>query len=244
MARRAPRCLPKSPVAMVAASFTRLEIDHSGLDDERQAAGVDHEQPSGDRAPNELNHESKSPSKDGYRTPSRHQRLFSAWWLEALACIASLAALLATFATLYHYMDQPSPRWPRWISLNTVVSIYALVLRTAIVFVLNEGIGQLKWLWFGKTSRPLDDLQTWDDATRSPVGASVLIASLRGRQWLASLGALVFVLTLAVDPFAQQLIHYYDCPVVVAGLASIPRAESFHGDQRYSHRFTWGEHCA
>ncbi|EGP86390.1 unnamed protein product [Zymoseptoria tritici ST99CH_1A5] len=78
------------------------------------------------------------------------RRLFAAWRLEVLSCIMVVAGLLALVGTLYAYEDRPSPKWPRWKSLNTIVSIYAIIIKAGIVLVLSEGIGQLKWSWFSK----------------------------------------------------------------------------------------------
>lgn len=160
-----------------------------------------------------------------------YRPLFTAWWLEIAACIIVLSGLLALFGTLYAYMNRPSPKWPKWMSLNTVVSIYATLIKTGVVLVLSEGIGQLKWTWFASRCRPLNDIQIWDDATRGPFGAAVLLGTLHGKDLLASLGAVLIVLVLAIDPVAQQLIHYYNCDVTVSGEAIIPRVRDFKQPQ-------------
>lgn len=43
-----------------------------------------------------------------------------------------------------------------------------------------SGIGQLKWNWFGQT-RPLRDIEKFDEATRGPVGAFKLLWTVKGR---------------------------------------------------------------
>lgn len=146
--------------------------------------------------------------------------------MELSVCELALLALLAIFLTLYHYRNKPSQDWPRWLSLNTMVSIYVLVLKSSILFIAGEGIGQLKWCWFAKVERPLYDAAKYDDATRGPLGAGVLLSSLRARYLVAPFGAFLTMLALWVDPTMQQIMYYRDCEVPVPRLASIPRTSS------------------
>ena len=114
------------------------------------------------------------------------------------------------------------------ISLNSIIAIYAVLLKASIALVVAEGIGQLKWSWFGKV-RPLADLVNYDDASRGPSGALSLLWRLRGRHFLASLGAVITVLALATDPFAQQIVHYRDCSIPVPGMnSSLPRTNYYY----------------
>lgn len=178
-----------------------------------------------------MNIKSTIPRTDS--TPPKYDNyscLFALWWLEILACACSHAALFALSGTLYSYESRPSPDWPKWLTLNTIVSIFVVIIKGGVILVLTEGIGQLKWSWFSKANRPLEHIQMWDNATRGPFGASVLLGRLAGRDLLASLGALMVVLSLAVDPFAQQIIRYKDCAVTIPGSATLPRANSFGGD--------------
>ena len=74
-----------------------------------------------------------------------------------------------------------------------------------------EALSQLKWDWFNKSSK-LADFENSDAASRGPLGSIQLIIGLKGRQ-LASLGATITVVTLAFDPFLQQIITYPLKPV-------------------------------
>lgn len=150
---------------------------------------------------------SHEPDGDHLTSPSNadEPNVWNTWWLEIAACAVAISSLLATFATIYSYVGKPSPDWPKWLSLNTVVSIYALLLKLSVLLVAAEGIGQLKWHWFSNTNRPLYDMVKYDDATRGPYGALMLLWRLRMEHMLASLGALIILLALVVDPFAQQV---------------------------------------
>ena len=155
----------------------------------------------------------------------RRQQFFSTWWLETSACIISVAALLALTAILWQYKNKPSPDWPNWLSLNTIVAIFATIVKTSILLVVAQGLGQLKWSWLAEGSaKPLQDLVKYDDASRGPIGSLRLLWRLRLSNVLSSLAALITVLAVVTDPFAQQILRYYDCSMPVPGIsASLPR---------------------
>lgn len=135
-----------------------------------------------------INESSNMRQRSGY--------LWRDWWEEVTACVTSVAALLALFATLFVYSNRPSPDWPSWMSLNTIVAIYVAILKTAVLVVATAGIGQLKWSWFHRAVRPLSDLAKYDAATRDPYGACVLLCRLRSKHLLTSAGALIVILCL------------------------------------------------
>ena len=139
------------------------------------------------------------------------------WWMEISACFIAFISVAAMVATLIPHQHKPLPEWPYQLSVNTLISVYMTILKGTVVTVVAEGIGQMKWSWF-RTSRPLHDLEIYDAATRGPLGALDLLWNLRLRAPLSSLGALIAVLILAIDPFAQQVVRYYDCAVPVHGL--------------------------
>lgn len=77
---------------------------------------------------------------------------------------------------------------------------------------MAESIGQLKWVWFfeqGKDARnkPLYDIQSFGGASRGPLGSLMILFRQKGLS-LASLGAAITLLSLAFDPFIQQIIDY------------------------------------
>ncbi|KAI1339096.1 hypothetical protein F5Y15DRAFT_93766 [Xylariaceae sp. FL0016] len=164
----------------------------------------------------------------GYKGESRAlsspSRLKNAmiWWSETLACFLSLVALFAIVATAYPHLDQPIPEWPFKISINALISIYIVVLKTMIVTIISQGLGQLKWSWF-REPRPLKDLETFDEASRGIWGAFGLLCVARGRRLILTIGAVIIILATILDPFGQQLIHFYSCNVPdQSANASIP----------------------
>ena len=153
--------------------------------------------------------------------------LWSQWWVEILNCILMIGTLCAIIGILYPNQTKPLPDWPFDVSINTAVSILSTGLKTCAVLILTEGISHLKWRWFQKT-RPLHDLVVFDSASRGPWGCLRLLFLPRGAHFIASLGAGLILLTLAVDPFTQQLVRYYDCKQTsTKSTATIPRSTMY-----------------
>jgi hypothetical protein len=152
--------------------------------------------------------------------------IFKNWWLEIGACFLFIISIGAVVVTLYPHQGKPLPKWPYRLSVNAVISIYVVILKSSILLVAAEGLGQLKWNWLER-SRPLQDLVHFDNATRGPLGAVGLLWRLRARH-LSSIGALISLLVLGLDPFMQQVIRYLDCKVPVDGInGKIPRTNVY-----------------
>lgn len=168
-------------------------------------------------------------------TPDRTcpSRFWTIWKWEFTACFLALAIPFIILGTLYPHSGQPLPQWPFKVSINSLLSVYALVLKATIGFILTSCIGQLQWTWFSET-RSLADMLHFDSATRGADGALGLILRQRFRDPLTTLGCLVMILTVAVDPFVQQLVRPVDCSVELLddkGAASLPRTIIFaNGD--------------
>lgn len=141
------------------------------------------------------------------------------------------------FATLYPHGGHPLPQWPFKVSINSLLSVYALVLKASIGFVLTSCIGQLQWTWFSQT-RPLTDMLHFDNATRGADGALGLIWRQRFRQPHTALGCTIIILAVTVDPFVQQLVRPVDCSVAVTGdvaAATLPRTNVYGGPDYNDH---------
>jgi hypothetical protein len=114
--------------------------------------------------------------------------------------IISLALLVAFLAkidgTAYN-------RWQYSISPNTVVSVITTIGKAAILVPVSACLSQLKWNRYRRVNR-LSDLQALDEASRGAWGSTVLFWSMRPS--LATIGALLTVLAVAIDPFSQQII--------------------------------------
>ncbi|KAH8722876.1 hypothetical protein GQ44DRAFT_828730 [Phaeosphaeriaceae sp. PMI808] len=138
------------------------------------------------------------------RTRSTRQKI-SAWALELIAITTSVAALVAIVAILHREDDKPLAAWSLKVSLNTVISTLGTVSRTSLAFALSACIGQQKWNWLGKRPARLIAFQKFDEASRGPWGATLLLIWLRLKHW-AAIGAVVTIATVAFDPFLQAVI--------------------------------------
>lgn len=161
------------------------------------------------------------------------------WWLESLCCILMLGMIVAIVTTLYRRQGLPLPDWPYNISINTLISIFIAILKTAMAVVFAECLSQSKWNWFRKM-RPLQHLTRYDEASRGPWGSLRLLWTLSGRDFVATIAAAVTILSLAIDPFAQQLIQYHNCKIPTAsGHATISRTALYNelGQRTYPAEF-------
>ena len=96
------------------------------------------------------------------------------WKLEILAVMLAVGFLAAIFITLSHFDGQNVPRWPVSLNLNSLVAIYATILRALLLFAIAEILSQEKWYWFTRP-RPLRNLDDFDRASRGALGSAKLL---------------------------------------------------------------------
>jgi hypothetical protein len=122
----------------------------------------------------------------------------------SLICSAGMVTVLAL------YQDKSLSKWNFVfdISLNTLIATLSTLSRTALLVPITSCISQLKWIHLVDSPRSLSEVQVFDDASRGPWGAFGLIWKLRFKTKLAAWGSIITILTLAMGPFAQQLLSY------------------------------------
>jgi len=76
--------------------------------------------------------------------------------------------------------DQPLPRLPLQVTLNTFVALFSTMSKAAFMLPIAEAISQCKWNWF-RTDRPLSDFETFDEASRGFWGSLALLFRVRWR---------------------------------------------------------------
>jgi hypothetical protein len=136
---------------------------------------------------------------------SAARRMTSRWWLwELLGITTCVACLLGVAITLRVFNGKPLPDIPFGISLNTIASLLGTGIKTTLLLVVSSALSQLKWLWFHRKERELQDMQVFDEASRGPWGAMVMLKTSGFS--LGSFGAVIVLLLLVFDPFIQQLI--------------------------------------
>jgi hypothetical protein len=137
------------------------------------------------------------------------------WLYECAALPFSVGCLVALAVMLGINDGKETPQLPYDITLNALISVLSTAAKSSLLFAIAGTLGQVKWARFMER-RELSDMQTFDDATRGPWGALVLLCS-RSRRPLASLGAAITILALTYDTFLQQLVRY---PVIYQSVFS------------------------
>ncbi|MCJ1399194.1 hypothetical protein MMC11_002396 [Xylographa trunciseda] len=140
--------------------------------------------------------------------PSLWRRCLSSWsdtWLpEVLAMVISFLALVAMVAILYLNNHTPSSTIFWRLHVNSWVSGFNTVSKTAITFVTASAISQSKWTWFRKR-KAIAAMSLYDSASRGPAGAVTYLWFSKCMS-VASLGALITLLALGMDFFVQTTI--------------------------------------
>lgn len=113
---------------------------------------------------------------------NRFWKLVDDWWMWellswtfALLCMGAVAILLAV------YDGRALPNWPMGFTINAYVSILGAFVKAALLLPTAEALGQLKWNWYVRGSRDLQDFQVFDEASRGPWGSFLLILRTKGR---------------------------------------------------------------
>ncbi|KAH0424822.1 hypothetical protein CcaCcLH18_11320 [Colletotrichum camelliae] len=169
---------------------------------------------------------------------TRHQddgdSIWHVWWLEILSSLLAFACLGAIIVILLLHQGKTLPDWPKFISVNSLVSIFTAVFKGSLIMPVAEGIGQLKWDWFRRPQK-LADINMFDNASRGPWGSLIMIitrATSLNEGYLAGLGAFITIAALAVDPFSQAMVELRPCDNAASfGLAEVPRTNNFSGTE-------------
>jgi len=175
------------------------------------------------------------------------------WWLEIAGAISSVVLLIIIVVFLVLVDGSRLDDWhlARQIEPPTVISILVTLCRITLAFFIAEGIGQLKWVFFEQREHQLSDFDQFDEATRGPWGATCFIWKINRRALVATCGAIMAILILAMDPFSQQVLYYasqassienavvtipsaqfYDSGALFAALSGSNKTASFNPDPK------------
>ena len=158
-----------------------------------------------------------------------------AWKWELLAAVFSISCMAAVVAILAIIQDKPLDHWRFPIQPNSMVSIFSTLSNFALLLGVREGLSQLKWIYFQKKRHRLFDLQIFDDASRGPIGSLRLLWMLRLQITLASVGAIVTIVSLAMGPFTQQVLSYDVVTVNTPNSSvSLPAAKVYNYNLNFS----------
>lgn len=173
-------------------------------------------------------------SLDHLETKYGTARLLLLWKYELLSMVVSVGALLAIVAVLFAFDGKPMTRWRAIAEPNTVVSALSTLAKSSMLMVVGQTLGQLKWQHFEGRPRRLIEFEIFDNASRGPWGALDLLYRIRWRALAGSTGAIITVLAVAMDPFAQQVIQFNSRLVTARNETSvISAARSYDMNSRW-----------
>ncbi|KAF1817671.1 hypothetical protein P152DRAFT_427675 [Eremomyces bilateralis CBS 781.70] len=153
-------------------------------------------------------------------------RWVTEWWLWEILCLcASAFCMGAIITTLACYDGEPIPEFKFGITLNAFISVLARISSASLLFPTSEALGQLKWNWFRSDLKRMIDFEMFDWASRGMLGSLALLIRVRFRS-LASLGAGLMLLSLAIEPSFQQIVVYPEVPVR-KGQGLLPRSVNY-----------------
>jgi heme/copper-type cytochrome/quinol oxidase subunit 2 len=95
--------------------------------------------------------------------------LFSAWLFELAAIAISIGGFIAIFVVLYVSDGKPMQSWNN-VTINTLISGPATVIRVFSASAIASCLGQWKWLNTLNSPKPLSQFAYVDDASRGPYG--------------------------------------------------------------------------
>jgi hypothetical protein len=157
---------------------------------------------------------------------TRSGNILKRWLLEILSWLLSAACMFAIIAVLVVLKDQKLTKWSlaekTGLTLNAYISVLSKIAGAALILPVSEALGQLKWSWFLGHSRQMWDYEIFDNASRGPWGALLLLIRTKGRS-LAAIGAMITLISLALDPFFQQVVDFPDRWALANATGLIPR---------------------
>lgn len=104
------------------------------------------------------------------------------WLLECLSLGLSCSLLIALCLVLNafdgHTMPDLGSSLGSIITLNTIVAIIGTAIQACLMYPVAECLGQLKWQWL-KVDRKLEDISTFDRASRGAMGAFMMLCTIK-----------------------------------------------------------------
>ncbi|KAK0652435.1 hypothetical protein B0T16DRAFT_443671 [Cercophora newfieldiana] len=162
------------------------------------------------------------------------------WPLEIAGMAGALAMMGVTVFLLLWFDGEDYEEWtrrvPPSIKFSAVIATLATAARSCMLFGIAEIIGQQKWVWFTRRTRPLYHLYQFDEASRGIIGSleilPMLFRNIRSRLTMYVLAAVTIVLVAsAFGPSTQQAVGLRPCHKVSPDTrARIPVANFATGD--------------
>jgi len=89
-----------------------------------------------------------------------------------------------------------------------MISVFATISKSALLVPVTACVSHLKWRHFESKAHMLKEMEVFDRSSRGPLGALELLMYINLRAPVASIGAGIILLALAIDPFTQQILEF------------------------------------
>ncbi|KAK0815463.1 hypothetical protein LTR59_000536 [Friedmanniomyces endolithicus] len=199
----------REPLQSPAAGLPERQLEHgheSERDPERETKGTGSSPSLGSNSDSSNSIKRNEAWWDRKRTADR------LWLYELLGALGSLACFAALVAVLRRSEGKEQSRWLyNKLTLNGLIALLSTFIRASMMFSVGACLSQMKWNHFssqssqGSSGRRLEDLNTFDEASRGPFGSLKLLFAWT-RPHLGLIGALITIFTLAFDAFAQEVV--------------------------------------
>jgi hypothetical protein len=105
-------------------------------------------------------------------------RWFLEWWLlEIISWLVSAVSIIIISWVLLRYDGHLQEEWGMSMSVNSFISTFSGLSKSAILLFVGEALAQLKWEHFDKSERK--GFQRLDSASRGPMGSLILLVRSR-----------------------------------------------------------------
>lgn len=128
------------------------------------------------------------------------------WVWEITGATLSMICMALLVGFLKYVDGKMYQDWEYSISPNAVASVIVTIAKGAVLIPVSSCLSQMKWNHSESRPRPIYNMQMLDQASRGPWGAIEVI--WRVKPGLATVGAILTILAVAVDPFAQQILAF------------------------------------
>jgi len=100
-----------------------------------------------------------------------------------LSWLVGTLGVMAEVIILAEYNNKPAESWPYPFTINTAISVLAVIAQGAFMVSVSECLNQARWLWFANRTRKLYDFQAFDAAGRGFWGSLLFLVRL-GPLWV------------------------------------------------------------
>ncbi|KAF2758431.1 hypothetical protein EJ05DRAFT_485561 [Pseudovirgaria hyperparasitica] len=169
--------------------------------------------------------------KSQHVVPKQKTSTIRVWWYELFCGILVVLSFVALVITGFLFDGKTLPDWPLGLSINALVAVFSAIIKASVGLVIGESLGHLKWTVLATPQR-LSTFDIYDDASRGPWGSARFLQHFgwKIKHLVPSIGAVITILLLIIDPFTQQIVQVRGCDKSTNRVATLPRTLVYQGD--------------